>query len=422
MKNFLQRFISSDIVKTASIKPYLFFLLSVIFSQIAFNMMNVTLIFLMFFLTGSNFLVSLILFISLIPQVLLSFFGGIFADKHDKKTILIWVNVIRAVIIGILFFITDSPLVVYLIALTVSVATQFYIPAEAPVIPKLVPEKFLIPANSLFGLSLFGSTLIGFIMAGPAITLLGRSSAFLVIVLFFILAGFFAKLIPTNLIREQVVIHKKTSGAFFASLLLSYAMLRDTKNVISSFILLTISQVVIFILAVIIPGFTANVLKLPAESVSLLLFAPAGFGMIFAAILIGTIFEKTNRDILMTIGVFISGVVLFLFPIFPLILSLFPESIRPNITTILISTAFLAGIGNASIFIPAQATIQEKIPEHFRSKIYGLLFSIIGFFSLIPLITVGGLADVIGVNTVLYIVSLVILLSGVFQLLILRKL
>ncbi len=421
MKKFFNKFSSSDIVKTAAIKPYLFFLLSVVFSQIAFNMMNVVLIFLIFFLTGSNFLVSLILFVSLIPQVLLSFVGGIFADKKDKKSILIWVNIIRAVIITVLFFITGSPLVVYLIAFTVSVATQFYIPAEAPVIPKLVPEKYLIPANSLFGLALFGSTLIGFIIAGPAVTIFGRSSAFLVIMCFFLLAGLFAKLIPTRLIKESAGLEKKSPGSLLTSLVLSYSLLRDTRSVASSFILLTISQVVIFILAVIIPGFASSVLNLPAESTSLLLFAPAGVGMIVAAVLIGSVFEKTNRDVLMAIGVFISGIVLFLFPLFPQITALLPGQFRPDVISILIGTAFLGGIGNACIFIPAQATIQEKIPENFRSKIYGLLFAIIGLFSLIPLITVGGLADVVGVNTVLYFVSIVILCSGILQVYFMRR-
>lgn len=411
MKNFL----NSDLVKVTLIKPYLYFLLSVVFSQIAFNMMNVVLIFLMFFLTGSNFLVSLILFISLIPQVLLSFVGGIFADKKDKKTILVWVNIIRAGIIGVLFFITNSPLIVYVIAFSVSVATQFYIPAEAPVIPKLVPEKFLIPANSLFGLALFGSTLIGFVLAGPAIELLGRSSAFLVIACFFLLAGFFAKIIPTKLIKEETAVEENNTNSFIANLMSSYSMLRTVKEVTSSFVFLTLSQVVIFILAVIVPGYAENTLKLPAESVSLLLFAPAGIGMLLTAILIGSVFEKTKRDILMAIGVFLSGVVLFLFPLFPQLLSVLPETYRPDTFVILVITAFLGGVGNAAIFIPAQATIQEKIPENFRSKIYGLLFAVIGFFSLIPLVVVGGLADTIGVNLVLYVVGTVILMSGVVQ-------
>lgn len=421
MKKFFNTFTSSDIVKTATIKPYLFFLLSVVFSQIAFNMMNVVLIFLIFFLTGSNFLVSLILFVSLIPQVLFSFVGGIFADKKDKKRILMWVNIIRAVIISVLFFATNSPLMVYIIAFIVSVATQFYIPAEAPVIPKLVPEKLLIPANSLFGLALFGSTLIGFIIAGPAVTIFGRSSAFLVVMFFFLLAGLFAKLIPTKLVKESIDLEKKSSGSFLTHLVLSYSLLRDTGSVTSSFILLTISQVVIFILAVIIPGFASNVLHLPAESTSLFLFAPAGAGMIVAAVLIGSVFEKANRDLLMAIGIFISGLVLFLFPLLPHVTAFFPQQFKPDIISILVVTAFLGGIGNACIFIPAQATIQEKIPENFRSKIYGLLFAVIGFFSLLPLITVGGLADAVGVNLVLYFVSMVILGSGILQVYFMRK-
>ena len=77
--------------------------------------------------------------------------------------------------------------------------------------------------------------------------------------------------------------------------------------------------------------------------------------------------------------------------------------------------AFFAGVGNALIFIPAQTTIQEKIPENFRSKMYGLLFALIGLFSLLPIVLVGGLADTLGVNFVLILIGSLIFMGGVFQ-------
>ena len=107
----------------------------------------------------------------------------------------------------------------------------------------------------------------------------------------------------------------------------------------------------------------------------------------------------------MTIGVFISGFALFLFPFTSRILSrgfvqflneFLPHLLIINISHFVLVLSFFAGFANALIFVPSQAIIQETIPENFRSKIYGLLFALIGAFSLFPIIIAGGVADVLG--------------------------
>lgn len=410
-------------------KSYVMFLFSVVFSQVAFNMMNVVLIFLVFNLTSSNFLVSMILLISLLPQVFLSFVGGVIADSRNKRTILVLGNIGRAVVVFLLFFFNGSVMWVYILALLVSVVTQFYIPAETPIIPKLVPEKLLIAANSLFGLALFGSILIGYVIAGPALTMLGNSNVFLVLTALFAVAGVFANLIPRHALTENDATAKRRVKAQVEESLKSYfidtyKLLLGTVGVASSFILLIVSQVVIMVLAIIVPGYAKDILHIGVENVSLLLFAPAALGMITAALTVGTVLKKANRDMLMDTGVIVSGVVLLLLPFVSGSLfhsslyafnSVLPSMLRLNNLAVVFLLSFFAGVGNALIFIPAQTTIQEKIPENFRSKIYGLLFALIGLFSLLPIVLVGGLADSIGVNFVLIVIGSLISIGGVLR-------
>lgn len=64
---------NSDGFVLLSQPPYLNFTLSVLFSQLGFNMMNVVLLFLVFTLTQSSFSVAMLIMTYLIPQVLLSF-------------------------------------------------------------------------------------------------------------------------------------------------------------------------------------------------------------------------------------------------------------------------------------------------------------------------------------------------------------
>lgn len=430
MKSVILTITSHDFTKLLKDKPYAFFLLSVVFSQVAFNMMNVVLIFIIFNLTNSNFLVSMILLTSLVPQVFLSFIGGIVADTRNKKKILVFGNLGRALFIFPLFFLNASVAAIYILALLISIVTQFYLPAETPVIPHIVPENLLVPANSLFGLALFGSILLGYIFAGPALLALGDAYVFAVITALFVLAGLFAHLIPYSAFKEHTKegkrkITQEMEDSLKSYLLNTYRLLHQTSGVAASFILLILSQVVIMILAIIVPGYAKDILKIQVENVSLLLFAPAALGMIVSVLLVGTILKNATRSKLMNTGVFISGIILLLLPLMAKVTSrevvtvinlVLPTYLRITVLHMVVVLAFFAGVGNALIFIPAQTTIQEKIPENFRSKIYGLLFAMTGLFSLLPIVLVGGLADTIGVNSVLIILGVLILIGEMIQL------
>ena len=308
MKTLYKKISSHDIIKLLSTPSYLYFAFSVLFSQIAFNMLNVVLIFLVFYLTSSNFAVSLLVLTILIPQIFLSFLGGVVADAKNKKSILVYGNFFRALVLVILFFNTHSIFIVYFTALIIAVITQFYVPAEAPLIPYLAKKQYLVAANSIFGIGLFGSILVGYVFAGPVITLLGRSVVFLVISAIFLFATFFAALIPYKMPKKKTEdfhnvseVNKSIRGEFSAS----YRLLKNTGGAASAFLLLIFSQVIVLILATLVPGYAKTILQVPAEDLSILLFAPAALGMIVAAFFMGSIFHKFNKQTLMTIGVFI---------------------------------------------------------------------------------------------------------------------
>ncbi|RJQ24408.1 MFS transporter [Candidatus Parcubacteria bacterium] len=420
---------SNEILLVLADSSFLYFILSVIFSQIAINMMNVVLIFLIFFLTSSNFLVSVLIAAFMVPQILLSFFGGVIADLRDKKIILFYGNILRGIILLLLFLNSTSVPLIYFVTLFVAIATQFYIPAETPVIPKLLNNKHLTAGNSVFGVAMFGSVMIGYVLAGPAINFFGRSDVFILISGLLFIATIFIYLIPSSKLKSNNVGDLGYSifgmrGFVRDNLRGTFAMLRKTKGVVGAFILLSISQVIILILGAIIPGYAKTILEVDPEKFSLLLFAPASFGMIIASFMIGSLFCKTNKEKLMTWGLFLSGLVFCLLPFTSKIVSKafvqFFNQFLPNFLVIdtvhlAVFLAFFAGFSNALVFIPSQTVIQENVPEDFRSKVYGLLFSVVGLLSLIPILASGGIADILGVGTVLFIIGFSLLLLGVFK-------
>ncbi len=386
-------------------------------------MMNAVMIFLIFRLTSSSFAVSMLILTFLIPQVVFSLIGGIIADLRSKKRILVLCNISRAIVIIPLLFNADSAVVIYLVALTLSTITQFYIPAESPLIPNLVNRKDLLVANSVFGLNLFGSTLIGYVLAGPLLQLIGDTWTFFVVLLLYACAGVLATLIPT---KNNVVPSGQNNSSTKVRKSLReevhnlYVLLRYTKEAGSSFFLLAFSQVVILVLANIVPGYAEHVLNTQVENLSLFVFAPAAIGMVAASIVLASFLKNMSRNYLMNIGVFLSGIVLICFPGVEVFVRLSPIQYLNTLPGVYISPvtlvpllAFLAGFANAFIFVPSQTVVHELIPESSRSKIFGLLYALIGAFSLVPIVISGGIADVFGVRSVLVTLGGIIILLGI---------
>ena len=410
---FLKKVAGIEFVSLFSSTNYLYFTLAVVFSQLAFNTTYVSLLFLVYHLTSSNFAVSVLIMVLLFPQIFLSFLGGIIADHYDKRLIIVGGNILRALVLLPVFYFNNSLVLIYVVTFIISVLTQLYVPAEAPLIPRLVDREKLVTANSVFGMGFFATVLLGYVLAGPLIQMVGRAEVFLVLSLLFAIAGFFSfLLLKKESLREKEKEEKYTiksaNSAFFSQLKECYFLLKNIDDIGSAFFLLAFSQVVVLVLATVVPGYAKTILNVPAENLSLLLFAPAALGMVISALLIGSAFSKSNKDKLMNYGVFASSLVLCAFPF----TSAFNGSLTLHLTILI---AFIAGFANALVFVPSQAILQEKTPLGQTTKIYGLLFSLLGVLSIPPIVIAGELADVLGVGSVLMGLGIVVLMVGLIR-------
>ena len=67
-----------------------------------------------------------------------------------------------------MFFVGDHLGLIYLLNIFVSTITVFFAPAEAAMIPMLVPRRQLLSANGIFTLTLNAAFALGFALVGPA--------------------------------------------------------------------------------------------------------------------------------------------------------------------------------------------------------------------------------------------------------------
>lgn len=399
------------------------FSLSVVFSQIATNMLNIVLILLTYQLTKSSFAVSILIMTFLLPQVFFSFMGGIIADAKNKRKILLYGNGLRVILLLMLFFAKDTLAFVYMFQLAIAVVTQFYVPAEAPLIPYIVKKQQLLAANSIFGICLFGSILVGYVLAGPSIRFFGNNGVFLFMSFLFLLAYLCILFMPkvttkTEKLRTEITwisnvikIIKLVNSEFRTCI----GIIRSQPKVANALTFLALSQVIVLDIATLIPDYAQQTLGISQEDISLLIFAPAALGMIAASLVIGIVFSKIKyEDRMIDFGIFLSVISLFLF-------SSINSFGKINVVYATFVIAFLAGVSNAFIFIPAQTIIQTQVKGIYLSKIYGLLFAAIGVMAFLPIILTGAFADVVGVRINILAISGLLFIIGIFRLFFLNR-
>ena len=74
--------------------------------------------------------------------------------------------------------------------------------------------------------------------------------------------------------------------------------------------------------------------------------------------------------------------------------------------------ALVAGLGFVSIMVPAQTFLQERAPVELRGRVFAVQLMLSNFASIVPLLLLGGLADVIGVDRTLMLIGLLIVIAG----------
>jgi DHA3 family macrolide efflux protein-like MFS transporter len=122
-----------------------------------------------FQITHSILNVGLMLMVSSIPTLIFGLIAGVFVDRYDRKTIMIVSVVLQAGLVAAIplsLALTHGILWLYVIVLASASVRQFYDPANDSVLPEIASEEELAAANSMMAIAQFGSTAIGFALAG----------------------------------------------------------------------------------------------------------------------------------------------------------------------------------------------------------------------------------------------------------------
>lgn len=106
-------------------------------------------------ITGSKSALSLSVLVRVIPVILIGPFAGALVDRLNRKTIMIWSDILRAMLTVVLLFSPDQYLLtmIYIVVFLKSLIGIFFNPAFNSTIPSIIKKKDLMSANSVFGVT-----------------------------------------------------------------------------------------------------------------------------------------------------------------------------------------------------------------------------------------------------------------------------
>lgn len=211
-----------------------------------------------------------------LPILAFSLIGGLFADRFNRRKILIIsqsaLGLVSLSLFGLTFFHLINPWIIYLILILQSTASSFSLPARQAVLPALVPKSLFINAISLFSLHYQSSILTGPAIAGFLIAGFGVGSVYLFNVLsFLVFISMILRIrVPLNL-EKQVELSAKS-------------IVEGVKFVLSAPILY--STMILDFLATFFG--TATIL-MPVFAKDVLHVGPTGLGLLYSAPAMGAV-------------------------------------------------------------------------------------------------------------------------------------
>jgi len=123
---------------------------------------------LVFRVTHSALNVGLTLLVTALPTLFVGLFAGVFVDRFNRKWILLASDLLRGLLVISIPFVVGQfgILGLYVMLFLAATVRQFFDPAWESVLPEIASEEELTRANSFLSISSFGSTAVGFALAG----------------------------------------------------------------------------------------------------------------------------------------------------------------------------------------------------------------------------------------------------------------
>jgi Na+/melibiose symporter-like transporter len=357
-------------------------------------------------ITGSALASALTMASAAAPSVLFGAVAGVFADRWDRKRMMITANVLQAAGLVPLLLVHSAGRVwiVFLVMFAEGVIAQFFVPAQQAMVPRLVPEEQLLTANALGGqvgdvARLAGSGLGGVIAAVGGITAVTLTDA----------ASFIGSAALIALVRTS----GSTAGGGSSRLAVIGDELREGLRVVTRDRLLRglllfglVTSVGEGILAALFTPFVERVLHGSSQEFGLVVAAQAVGGIVggLAATSLSQRFSATQLFVYGSIAFGVVDLAIFLYPLG--YVAVWPAA----------AGMILVGVPGALSFAGLMTLFQQGSEDAFRGRMFGAIGTVEGVATLAGTLGAGFLSRPLGIVPVIAVQGAGYVLAGLAML------
>lgn len=343
---------------------------------------SVALSWLVFQLTNSAFLLGLIGFLNSIPVFLFSLFGGVVADRMNKRNVLLFTQTVFMALAFILAVLTQMKLIttwqIMLIALLNGMTMAFDAPSRQAMVVDLVGKKHLMNAIALNSAAFNSSRIIGPALAGIFVASIGMSGCFYINALSFIAAIIALLFINLTYVKSA----NGKGGSAIADLKEGLLFIRDNRLILILVVMIGVMSLFGTSYVILMPIFANDILKVGVKGLGILM-SSAGIGAVIASLALARLGDFKYKGNLLIISSIVFSIFLITF------------SFSRNYLFSIISL-ILMGWGNVSLFALVNTILQIRVKDEFRGRVMSVyMFTFAGMMPFGNLIS-GSLASKTG--------------------------
>lgn len=368
-------------------------------------MQNTALSWLVYQLTGSKLLLGVVSAAGSAPMLFLSPYGGSLADRHPKRTVLLWTQgsmmLLACVMCGLSFGRVLNPPGIILLATLVGVAMAFDMPARQSFLVEITSRADLMNAISLNSAIVNGARVVGPAVAGIVMARTSASFCFLLnAVSFFAVIG--------GLLRMRLQpLPQHTGKRTHGHLREGFRYVLQTRRLRVIFTLFAVVGIFGWSYSILMPALATDVLHLRERGFGTLL-AANGLGALAGALTTAAFGGSFSPRRMAFTGLYTFSIMLSVgasFPKYPIVL---------------ICLA-CGGWGMMLFFSTINTVIQTSVPDAMRGRIMGIWALVFGGMTPLGSLQAGTISQHLGVLATIKIGAAVCALAGVVTWLATRK-
>jgi hypothetical protein len=369
--------------------------------------------------TGSGLSFAGTLILGIVPAIILNPIAGAVADKYNKKTMAITMDLLNGVLlIGVYLFSRAYHLsitVIYLTTFIMTIFTTFFAVSVEASKPNIVSDKKLLNINSLSRIIDSISQISGPMLGGLVFAVLDIRSFIIINGVSYIFSAFCEVFIDFEYNKKSTDTSEASADlSIFTDIKDGFKYLMEKENLKGLLCLMvSLNFFLGFSITVPMPYIINTVLKLSTSEFGIIEGA-FPVGIIVGAIFVKKVCEKVSYPRLLKIISFTLSACMLALGLPILIIELNFLNIVYVVYYVVIMNTF--GIAVSMIDIPIAYLIQSIIPEEYRGRVMSLTVSLCKVMFPIALLISGALLNIVPTYVMPFTGGALLLMLNIFSL------